>query len=128
MKYKINHQEYEVVIKKKNNKNTYIRVKDDMKIYVTTHYLASKSYVKNLLDNNIDYLEKMLEKREVQKQKEASFYYLGNKYGRKPVLLYGGSVDSSNVKEITDIDNLSGVVVGNISSDIKEVKKIFNCI
>lgn len=80
MKYKINHQEYDVVIEKKNNKNTYIRVKEDMKIYVTTNYFASKSYIKNLLDNNIDYLEKMLDKRRRQKQKEDNFYYLGNKY------------------------------------------------
>lgn len=66
-----------------------------------------------------------------KKIKEVSEYiidYLGNKYGRTPALLYGGSVDSSNVKEITDIECLSGVVVGNISSDIKEVERIFNCI
>jgi len=80
MKYKINGQEYEVIIEKKNNKNTYIRVKEDMKIYVTTNYFVSKSYIKNLLDNNKDYLEKMLTKRKEQKEKEESFYYLGNKY------------------------------------------------
>lgn len=80
MKYKINNIEYEVIIEKKNNKNTYIRVKDDMKIYVTTNYFASKSYIKNLLDNNQDYLEKMLSKRKEQKEKEDEFYYLGNKY------------------------------------------------
>lgn len=80
MKYRINNQEYEVVIERKNNKNTYIRVKEDMKIYVTTNYFVSKSHVKYLLDNNIDYLEKMLNKRMLQKQKEDSFYYLGNKY------------------------------------------------
>lgn len=80
MKYKIGNIEYEVIIEKKNNKNTYIRVKDDMKIYVTTNYFASKSYIKNLLDNNQDYLEKMLSKRKEQKEKETEFYYLGNKY------------------------------------------------
>jgi len=80
MKYKINNVEYEVIIEKKNNKNTYIRVKEDMKIYVTTNYFVSKSYIKNLLDNNKDYLEKMLTKRKEQKEKEESFYYLGNKY------------------------------------------------
>lgn len=80
MKYKINNQEYDVVIEKKNNKNTYIRVKEDMKIYVTTNYFVSKSYIKTLLDNNTDYLEKMLTKRKNQIEKEDSFYYLGNKY------------------------------------------------
>lgn len=80
MKYKINNIEYEVVIEKKSNKNTYIRVKENMKIYVTTNYLASKSYIKNLLDDNQEYLEKMLTKRKEQKEKEGEFYYLGNKY------------------------------------------------
>ena len=36
MKFLIDDKEYEVVIQKKNNKNTYIRVKEDLKIYVTT--------------------------------------------------------------------------------------------
>jgi len=80
MKYKIGNQEYEVVIEKKNNKNTYIRVKEDMKIYVTTNYFVSKSYIKNLLDSNTNYLEKMLNKRKAQKEKEEAFYYLGRKY------------------------------------------------
>ncbi len=54
--------------------------------------------------------------------------YLEDKYGKKPTLLYGGSVDSSNIKNIINIDSLNGVVVGNVSSDIKEVERIFKCI
>lgn len=80
MKYIINNEEYEVVIEKKNNKNTYIRVKEDLKIYVTTNYFVSKSYIKSLLDNNIDYLENMLNKRKQQLERNECFYYLGNKY------------------------------------------------
>jgi len=80
MKYKINNQEYDVIIEKKNNKNTYIRVKEDLKIHVTTNYFVSKDYVKKLLDNNIEYLEKMINKRKSDQEKELEFYYLGNKY------------------------------------------------
>jgi len=54
--------------------------------------------------------------------------YLESKYNRKPTLLYGGSVDSSNIAGILDIDVLSGVMVGNVSSDIKEVDRMFKCI
>lgn len=54
--------------------------------------------------------------------------YLESKYGKKPVLLYGGSVDSGNIKSITLIECLNGVMVGSVSSDIKEVDRIFNCI
>lgn len=54
--------------------------------------------------------------------------YLEDKYAKKPILLYGGSVDSGNIKSITDIDTLNGVMVGNVSSDIKEVERIFKYI
>lgn len=53
--------------------------------------------------------------------------YLESKYGKKPILIYGGSVDSSNVHDIINIDCLNGVMVGNISSDIKEVERIIKC-
>lgn len=80
MKYVIDNQEYEVIIEKKNNKNTYIRVKEDLRIYVSTNYFVSKTYIKSLLDNNLPYLRKMIEKRKCQVEKESSFYYLGRKY------------------------------------------------
>lgn len=50
--------------------------------------------------------------------------YLYNKFHTKPIILYGGSVDSSNVHDIINIDSVDGVLIGNISSDIKEVEKI----
>lgn len=67
----------------------------------------------------------------IKKIEEVSVFiskYLEDKYNKKPTLLYGGSVDSSNIKSITDIETLSGVMVGNISSDIREVERIFKCI
>lgn len=50
--------------------------------------------------------------------------YLEDKYKRKPNLLYGGSVDSSNISNIINIEGIDGVLVGDISSDIKEVERI----
>jgi predicted metal-dependent hydrolase len=79
MRYSINNQDYEVVIIKKNNKNTYIRVKD-LKIMVTTSYFTSKSAIIKLLKQNEKTLIKMLNKS-VKRQKETlDFYYLGLKY------------------------------------------------
>ena len=63
----------------------------------------------------------------VSKIKEICLFiseYLEGKYKMKPRLIYGGSVDSSNVKDILDIEGISGVMVGSISSDIKEVERI----
>lgn len=63
----------------------------------------------------------------IDKIKEVSSFvckYLEDKYGKRGILLYGGSVDSGNVRDIMNIELLSGVVIGNISSDIREVEKI----
>ena len=80
MYYNIKGKEFEVVIIKKRNKNTYIRVKEDMKIYVTTNYLASKRYIKNLLDENYSYLVKMIKNMCKKNEKKDLFFYLGNSY------------------------------------------------
>ena len=55
MNFEYNNKKYEVVIEKKNNKNTYIRVKEDLKIYVSTSYLTPKIMIKSLIENNIYY-------------------------------------------------------------------------
>lgn len=65
----------------------------------------------------------------IDKLKEVSSFiinYLEDKYKKNPILLYGGSVDSGNIKEITDIESLDGVVIGHVSEDYKEVEKIIN--
>lgn len=65
----------------------------------------------------------------IDKIKEITMFindYLESKYKKKPLLLYGGSLDSSNVRDIINIDSINGVVAGSISSDIKEVERIFN--
>ena len=105
-----------------------------------------KEVLPNLLDrylkdiNNIDFIMFAYEPiyaigtgalPNINKIKEVSEFisnYLEDKYKKKPTLLYGGSVDSSNIDNIINIDTLNGVVVGNISSDIKEVERIIKCI
>ena len=52
MKYSIENTECNVFIEKKNNKNTYIRIKEDLNIYVTTNYFVTKNQVKEILDKN----------------------------------------------------------------------------
>ena len=80
MKYVIDGTVYEVILVKKNNKNTYIRVKEDGKIYITTNYLVSKNYIKQLLDNNYQAIKKMIERNNIKQEKNKSFYFLGKKY------------------------------------------------
>ena len=80
MLYEVDGQKLEVIIIKKNNKNTYIRIKEDMKIYVTTNYFTTKLQIKKLLNDNYPALVKMLNRVTSIKEKEESFYYLGSKY------------------------------------------------
>ena len=80
MKYKIDNNEYDVIIIKKNNKNTYLRVKEDLKIYITTNFLTPKISIKRLLDNNKEQIKKMIELQNKKQNKKEYFYYLGNQY------------------------------------------------
>ena len=64
---------------KKNNKNTYIRVKEDLKIYVSTSYLTPKIMIKSLIENNRDSIIKMIQKREKDNIKQSENYFLGEK-------------------------------------------------
>lgn len=80
MKYKIDEEYYDVVVEKKNNKNTYLRVKDDLTILITTNFFTSKHSIKKLLDTHKEDLVKMIAKKRKDKEKEENFYYLGKKY------------------------------------------------
>ncbi|MBQ9011152.1 MAG: DUF45 domain-containing protein [Bacilli bacterium] len=78
--YKLDGEKYKVVMVLKNNKNTYIKIKDAETIYVTTNFFATKRDIKYLLEKNEDYLRKVLNKMKQKKEKEQEFYYLGSKY------------------------------------------------
>ena len=80
MTYKIEDYEVLVNIEKKKIKNTYIRVKENNTILVTTSYLTSKRQIINLLEKNKDYLGKCLKQLEEKKQKDQEFYLWGKKY------------------------------------------------
>ena len=113
MEYVIDNKVYEVVIIKKRNKNTYIRVKDDMKIYVTTNYLTSKRYIKNLLDENYSYLVKMIKNMCKKNEKKDLFFYLGNSYD---------IIFVNDLKKV-DVDSNNYVIY---ASDIKQLNRWYN--
>ena len=78
--YKLDGDIYNVLVVKKNNKNSYIKIKDDLTIYVTTNYLTTKGEVKRMLDNEKDFLKKSLSRARKKMEKDELFYYLGRKY------------------------------------------------
>lgn len=77
-----------IIQRKRTNKNTYLRVKDDLKIYVTTNYFTREKDIEKLIYNNQNQIIKMLNLKEKQKEHEKNFYYLGKKYD---VVYFNGS-------------------------------------
>ena len=80
MFYEIDGKKYEVIIEKKNNKNLYVRIKDDLKIHVYCNYFTSKSMIIKVLDSNLSVLQKMLRHALKENEKEKKFFYLGKPY------------------------------------------------
>ena len=77
----INGNSIEVIItKKRGNKNTYLRIKDDLKLYVTTSFLMSDKKVKSIIDENMASIVKMYQKQLYKQELKNSFYYLGKRY------------------------------------------------
>lgn len=72
-------KEYEVEIIKKENKNTYVRVRDK-KLYVTTNMLTSEKKIQQLLEENKKAIGKMIEKDEIRMNKREVFLLFGEYY------------------------------------------------
>ncbi len=121
MLYNLDGNEYEVIIVKKNNKNTYIRVKNDLKIYVTTNYFVTKRQIVKLLDDSCNYLRNAIERQNKLKEKESQFFYLGQSYD----IIY-----LSTIKNV-DIDDEHNIIYVKDDKKLnkwinKEIVDIFN--
>ena len=76
--YILNDKEYKIEIIRKNNKNTYLRVKEG-KIIITTNYLTSSYTINKLIKDNTAFINKCLIKNN-QKMEDTSFKLFGNNY------------------------------------------------
>ena len=126
MKVEIDKHILEVFITKKRQKNTYIRVKEDLNIYVTTNYFTTKDDILKLIENNKTSISRMITRQEKKQQSEKEFTYLGKKYNL--VLI--------NSKEITlgletilynNLENLHKWLVKQANSIfLEELNKMYN--
>lgn len=74
-KYKIS-----VIIEKKNIKNLYMRVKDDLCLHVSVNKYVNNKEIINVINNNIKTIVKMYEKALSKTSNNSYIYYLGDKY------------------------------------------------
>lgn len=94
MVFQYKDKNYEVEIIKKNNKNTYVRVRDG-KIYVTTNFFTSEKHIYSLLSENKKAIGKMIERSEVRSQKRELFLLFGKYYD----IVYGDFDSQIKVEE-----------------------------
>lgn len=81
MKFVIDNEEYDVNVEKKiTTKNTYIRVKSDLVIYVTTNTFTRDKDIVKLLENNYKAINKMIKREKVKNANNSDFHFLGQRY------------------------------------------------
>ena len=80
MKVIVDEIEREVFITRKNNKNSYLKVGEDLNIYITTNYLTSDKYILDLINNNTKYITKMTNLFKKKQELNKKFCYLGKEY------------------------------------------------
>jgi len=96
MQLTYNNRDYDIVIeKKRGQKNTYIRVKKDLKVTVTTGFFTTNRFIENLIRENYDRIGKMIDFQEKKVKNNNGFFYLGKQY----VVIYS---DQSGIQFIGD--------------------------
>lgn len=77
-KYVLEEREYPIEVIRKNNKNTYLRVKDET-IVITTNYFTTSYQIKKLIEDNKIFINRLLKKNE-EKKKDTTFKLFGQAY------------------------------------------------
>jgi len=117
MVYRLDDKEYKVEITRKNNKNTYIRFKNDI-IFVSTSFYVTNKQILKILDENHEFLRRNIKRNCQKKEKDENNIILGKKYD---IILI------DNMEEI-DYQNKKIYVSSASKYDSlinKEIKKLF---
>lgn len=81
MELVVGSNKYPIVIERKlKNRNTYIRVKKNLSVYVTTNKFTSDKAILKLIDDNYQKIVKMIEHQNTKNDNNEGFYYLGRQY------------------------------------------------
>ena len=84
MNLELDGKNYPIIVERKTaQRNTYIRVKSDLCIHVTTGRLTSNRYIIKLIEENQEKIVKMIQLQVRKLENNDGFYYLGKKYDVK---------------------------------------------
>lgn len=106
MQIEINGTNHSIVVNRKKNKNTYIRVNDNKDIVVTTSIYTSDKDILKVVNANIQKLEKMLENKKILDP--SAIYFKGIKLdvvlinSHKNITIEGGRIYGPTLKKINN--------------------------
>lgn len=84
------------ITRKISNKNTYLRVKEDLNLYVTTNTFVSDKEIKKIIVENEKSILNMLSKQQNKNEINSKFMYLGKVYD--VILVNNKNVEFGNNK------------------------------
>ncbi len=91
MKITIDDTTYPIeIVRKKSNKNTYFRVKEDGTLYVTTNFFVRDKEIEKMIQKNLKSIAVLYQKHFTKKANNEGFYYLGKRYEK--VLVQGTDI------------------------------------
>lgn len=97
MEIKINNEIIKVFVTRKiSNKNTYLRIKEDLNLYITTNKFTSDKEIKNIILRNEKSIINMINKQKKKNDINSKFMYLGKEYD--VVLVNSNTVEFGNNK------------------------------
>lgn len=79
MKFIYNDKEYDIILERKNNKNLYIKVSNDLKIKITYPFFYTKSMIEKIVNTNYKSIGKMIDKQINKTVINYEGYFLGKK-------------------------------------------------
>lgn len=86
----INGKNYDIVIIRKDIKNMYIRVKEDLKIHISVNKRTSEKEIKKLIENNYDNIVLMVEKQVRKNERNEKTRILGEEVD---VVIFNGQTE-----------------------------------
>lgn len=80
MYFNYNNEKYEIIIEKKKIKNMYLKVREDLKIYISCNRFVTTKQIEKMINDNYTSICKMVDRQIKNQIKASEFYYLGKKY------------------------------------------------
>ncbi len=91
-----------IVTKKRGTKNTYMRVKEDGKIYVSTNLFTTDRAVSKILEEHVNEITRMADIIERKNDRQKRFFFLGKEYD--PIQINGKEVQLGEEKVLIGKD------------------------